>query len=242
MRNVGAGVLLGAVMLLTSWQTGLIASGADETVDADTAAIRELLEGTSGRREMWATVPELVILSSVMEYRATDMQNGYVATAETLTSAEIAVLTSDLSAALSVLTGGRVSAFASVRVESIAPGETARVLRRGQVVVGRFDGVKATTGTLGFGGRTARNGAITSAVVVLDRDFDRMSDQRRLLRTHELGHALGYNHVESRRSVMNPRVGPELTAFDRIAIERAFTDYPAPLNVPVAVQARARQN
>jgi hypothetical protein len=191
---------------------------------------------------MWATVPELVILSSVLEYRATDMQSGYIATGETLTTAEVAALTIDLTGALAALTGGRIPAFAAVRVESVPRGETAKVLRRGQVVVGRFNGVKSTTGTLGFGGRTTRNGAITSAVVVLDRDFDRTSAQRRLLRTHELGHALGYNHVESRRSVMNPRVGPELTAFDRIAIERAFAEYPAPLDVPLAVQARARQN
>jgi hypothetical protein len=71
-----------------------------------------------------------------------------------------------------------------------------------------------------------RGGTITAGAVILDSDFDRQSDRRQLLRTHELGHALGYNHVESLRSVMNPRVGSELTDFDRTAIERAFEDRP----------------
>jgi predicted Zn-dependent protease len=45
---------------------------------------------------------------------------------------------------------------------------------------------------------------------------------RRLLRIHELGHALGYNHVKSRRSIMNPTLGSEPTDFDRRAAMVAF--------------------
>lgn len=45
---------------------------------------------------------------------------------------------------------------------------------------------------------------------------------RRLLRTHELGHALGFNHVKSRLSIMNPRIGPEVTALDRQIMMLAF--------------------
>ena len=83
--------------------------------------------------------------------------------------------------------------------------------------------MNATEQRVGYSGRTTRdNGSITAASVILDRDFDRDSDQRQLLRTHELGHALGYNHVESRASVMNPRVGTEITNFDRLAIQLAF--------------------
>jgi predicted Zn-dependent protease len=56
--------------------------------------------------------------------------------------------------------------------------------------------------------------------MMLDADFDRDSSQRRLLRTHELGHAIGYHHVTSRPSVMNPEVGNSITEFDRTAIRR----------------------
>jgi hypothetical protein len=35
------------------------------------------------------------------------------------------------------------------------------------------------------------------------------------LRIHELGHALGYQHVTTRTSIMNPAIGPDPTEFDR---------------------------
>ena len=57
----------------------------------------------------------------------------------------------------------------------------------------------------------------------LDRDFDRDDNRRRLLRIHELGHALGYQHVESRSSIMNPSIGPEPTEFDRAGAVIAFS-------------------
>ena len=77
------------------------------------------------------------------------------------------------------------------------------------------------------------NGTITSGTVMLDEDYDRNTQQPRLLRMHELGHALGFNHVESLRSVMNPTVGTEPTDFDRRTARIAFrhiapADRPAP--------------
>ena len=95
--------------------------------------------------------------------------------------------------------------------------------RPGQIVVGRYSGVRSLLKTIGFGGRSARtDGTIASGAIVLDSDYDRTSDLRRLLRTHELGHALGYNHVQSRASIMNPSIGPEPTDFDRMAVQIAF--------------------
>jgi hypothetical protein len=200
---------------------------AAEWTAPDVEALRELVEGKAGRREAWSAAPELVILRSVMTFTDADMTAGYVATAETLTADDLTLLQVDLSSALASLTGGRFQAFAAVHVEAVPDGQVAAMFRRGQVVVGRFEGVQDRAGALGFGGRTARAGAITAGAVILDNAFDRDSDGRRLLRTHELGHALGYNHVESRRSVMNPRVGSDLTDFDRSAIELAFlTDGP----------------
>jgi hypothetical protein len=64
----------------------------------------------------------------------------------------------------------------------------------------------------------------------LDRTFDRDDERRRLLRIHELGHALGYLHVGSRLSIMNPAIGPEPTTFDRQGATIAFQRMPG--NVP----------
>jgi hypothetical protein len=72
----------------------------------------------------------------------------------------------------------------------------------------------------------------------LDRDFDRNDSRRRLLRMHELGHALGYQHVTSRASIMNPSIGAEPTEFDRSAAVIAFARPPGNRS-PDADPARA---
>jgi len=192
---------------------------------ADAVALREFLEGTRGHREAWQTTPELIVLRSVMEYGSADITSGYVARAERLTDDEIGRLISDLTHALAELTDGKLATFSAVRVELVPAGQRVKVFRPGQVVAGRFRGVQAKTGSLGYSGRMTRGATITAAAVILDRDFDHNSDRRRLLRTHELGHALGYNHVESCPSFMNPRIGSGITGFDRGAIKLASTHF-----------------
>jgi hypothetical protein len=200
---------------------------AATAVSADAAATHEMLEGASGRRETWTTAPTLLIQTSVMDYTSGDLTTGFVATDEQLSEAEVAQLTTDLTTALGVLTAQTVKTFHNVVRETAPAGKIVKVLRNGQIVVGRFRGVQSKTGNVGYGGRMAHDGVITQAVVVLDATFDRGSKQRELLRTHELGHALGFNHVESRASVMNPRVGNSITDFDRAAIRMAFPESPA---------------
>ena len=184
---------------------------------SDDAALREMIEGGKGRREAWQRAPDLVILEAVMDF-TDNIAAGAVATDAMLGQDDVTQLEADMTEALAPLTDGRTPSFASVTVEPVAAGQSVRLFRRGTVVVGRFAGVQERSGTLGFGGRTARDGVITSGLVVLDHEFDSHSSRRRVLRMHELGHALGYNHVESRPSVMNPRVGSDLTDFDRAAI------------------------
>jgi hypothetical protein len=170
------------------------------------------------------SAPDLVIETSVMDYASGDLTSGFEAVDEQLTAAEVAQLRTDLTSALSELTAGTLQAFRSISFERAKPGRVVRVLRPGQIVVGRFRGVQKNTGNLGYGGRMTRGGTIIEAAVVLDAAFDRESRDRLLLRTHELGHALGLNHVESQPSVMNPHVGTSLTDFDRRAIRQAFAD------------------
>ena len=194
----------------------------NDAAAANAAALRELLEGGKGRRETWASAPSLVIVSSVMDYTTGDLTSGYAATAEQLTDEERDALIADFTQALSELTGGQLKAFADVRIESASAGQIVKVLRAGQIVTGRYRGVRSKTGSLGYGGRMTRGGQITAAAVIIDRDADRDQKQRGTIRTHELGHALGYNHVESRPSIMNPRAGGGLTDFDREAVRTGY--------------------
>jgi hypothetical protein len=140
----------------------------------------------------------------------------YVATADVLKPAEVDDLVTELTTALGLLTGNTFEHFAAIRSESVAPGTSTRVIRKRQIVVGRYRNVRHLAGILGLGGRSVRaDGVITGAAVVLDDEYDRSGPGRARLRTHELGHALGYRHVESRESIMNPRIGPDATDLDR---------------------------
>ena len=188
----------------------------------DEMAMREMLEGQNGRREAWSSAPSLVVINNVLDYTQGDMSSGFAALDQTLSEKELNQLETDLTDALYELTGGTVESFKSITVESAERGDAVRIVRPGQIVVARFRGVQSKTGNIGFGGRLTHGSAIVGAAVILDAAFDAKSDQRHLLRTHELGHALGYNHVESRSSIMNARVGSTISDFDRAAIRAAF--------------------
>jgi hypothetical protein len=169
----------------------------------------------SGGIERWTSAPPLVVLTTVMNYE-TSFNDGqtYHASSEQLTDAETDLLVSQLTDGLALLTGNTFTAFASVDRERASSGATVNTLRAGMIVVGRYNGVKALANTIGFGRWAAdANGQVTG-------------DKRRLLRTHELGHALGYTHVFTRTSIMNPAIGPEPTDFDRQGAIIAFQRVP----------------
>jgi hypothetical protein len=124
-----------AVCLLTfslaAAEIALRGADAVEPLDRDAAALRELLEGASGQREVWRVAPELVVLTSVMDYGTpADIKLEYSATSERLTPRELVQLTADLTQALGALTGGRLTTFSDVRLEAVPVGEQARVFRR----------------------------------------------------------------------------------------------------------------
>ena len=187
----------------------------------DVAAVREMLEGPTGRREAWTITPTLVIVASVADYDRGDPASGFPVTERRLTSTEIGHLRTDLTTALVELSDGRLTAFEDVVVETPESGTKVSLFRPGQIVVGRFRGLRERTGNLGYGGRaTRRSGAISGAAVMLDERADRDVSRRRLTRMHELGHALGYNHVTLRVSIMNPRLGSAMSEFDRLAVRQ----------------------
>ena len=188
----------------------------------DLAAFDQMFRGT-GRLQRWDHSPALVVLTRTMQYETFGAGDEYHATAEALTSAEIDLLVQHLSEGLALLTGNTFTAFSSIELESPQAGDKVSTARAGKIVVGRFKGVQNLANTIGFGRwATDASGAVAAGAIFLDRDFDRASDQRRLLRIHELGHTLGYQHVTVRSSVMNPTIGPEPSVFDRQGATVAF--------------------
>jgi Carboxypeptidase regulatory-like domain/Matrixin len=197
--------------------------------DFDLGAFDQMFRGND-RLERWTTPPALVVLTTVMNYESglASGDHAYHATSEQLSDDETNLMVSQLTTALQVLSGNTFSQFASVERESASSGAKVDTFRAGKIVVGRYNGIQGILNTIGFGTwATDENGQVAAGAVYLDKDFDKNSAaQRRLLRTHELGHALGYNHVTSRVSIMNPAIGPDVTTFDRQGCIIAFQRMP----------------
>jgi hypothetical protein len=181
----------------------------------DLSAFNEMFRATNARLQRWTTKPSVVIVATVMQYKA-DAGDTYVATSEQMTTAEVSQLEAHLTEGLTLLSGKTYTSFSSVSVERPAAKADVVVLRTGTIVVGRYNGISDVARTIGYGQWAYMpDGRIAGGAMFLDRDFDRNDARRRLLRIHELGHALGCQHVESRTSIMNPIIGPEPNDFDR---------------------------
>jgi len=208
-------------------ETRMTANGARTQVSMipatfDLRAFDEMFRTSNAQLQRWTSRPALVILGSVMDYRNSPDQT-YSATGEQLTDEEVAQLTAHLTEGLALLTGNAFTTFASIEIERPSSGTRVNTLRAGHIVVGRYTGITSLAKTIGYGMWSEQpDGSIVGGAMYLDRGFDRDDSRRRLLRIHELGHALGYQHVESRTSIMNPSVGPEPTEFDRLGAIIAF--------------------
>lgn len=196
----------------------------------DLEAFDEMFRGT-GRLQRWTSAPALVVLGSVMRYEGIGSDD-YQATSTRLTDDEIALLIADLTEGLTLLSGQRFTSFSSIVVERPGSSDRVNTLRVGSIVVGRYRGVQTLSSTVGLGRwSTAGNTAeVIGGAIYLENNFDRDNPARRLLRIHELGHALGYRHVTKRLSIMNPAIGPAPTEFDRSAAMIAFERMPGNLS------------
>ena len=192
----------------------------------DLTAFDEMFRGT-GQLQRWTSRPALVVLASVMRFHAVGAKE-FQASSERLTDAEVALLVEHLTEGLALLTGNTFTSFAAVEIERPAAGVRVDTLRPGVVVVGRYRGVQNIGNTIGMArwSNDHDTAEVTGGAIYLDSDFDRTSDARRLVRIHELGHTLGYLHVTSRVSIMNPAVGPSPSQFDRDASIIAFHRMP----------------
>ena len=97
-------------------------------------------------------------------------------------------------------------------------GERVSVLRTGKIVVGRYTGIVSLANTIGYGRwSTAWTATVVGGAISWIATSIATTAAAVCCGIHELGHALGYQHVKSRTSIMNPAVGPEPTEFDRSA-------------------------
>jgi hypothetical protein len=197
-------------------QLGLIPSSFDLTTF-------DQMCRAGGALRRWNAAPKLIIIDAVLQFTSI-ADSTFVATGERLTSEEIDGLAADLGWGLPQVTGLAFTAFSSVTTESPAAGGQVPVFtREGAVVAARFKGLTAGTTYWGYGRWASRSNVVVAGAVMLDRDFE-LSGSRylRSLRVHEMGHALGWDHVTLRISFMNTNAQVEPNDFDRDATRLAF--------------------
>jgi hypothetical protein len=171
----------------------------------------------------WTAAPPLRIQTRTLQFVGVNDSDA-TALDEEMTDAEYTRLVEDLQWALPQLTGGRFTGFAGVTRERADVGARVHILNSGTISIARVAGLTASTGFWGYSRWSPQSdGTITGGECMLDRDFERSgSPFLRSLRSHELGHALGYNHVTVRASVMNSAARIEPNDFDRDASRIAF--------------------
>jgi hypothetical protein len=192
----------------------------------DLRAFDELCRTSNSRLQRWTARPKLAVVTSVLRFTGeeTDFFN---ATAERLSGGDVDGLIADLRGALALLTSGTWDDFEQIERENVSEGTVVSATRPFTIVVARYQGISEEKGVIGYGRWAEQgDGTVVGGSVYLDRGFDTNDGRRRLLRTHELGHALGYTHVTAQPSIMNPAMGPEPTDFDRQAVRIAFNRSP----------------
>lgn len=174
----------------------------------------------SGSLVRWVSAPALTVERRVLQFtNVTDQE--YTAATDTMSDAEADGLMADLAWALPQMSA--FPGFVDQLSETTPPGSRVRVSRPGRIVVARYAGLQAATGFWGYGRWQTAGGEVVAGIIMLDLGFDTSgSPFRRSLRAHELGHALGYNHVTLRESVMNSSARFEPNPFDRSAMKLAF--------------------
>lgn len=205
----------------------IVAAGSEAEIGLiparfDLRSFDEMFRGR-GALHRWVEAPRLVIERRVLRFSNTT-DSHYEAGEALMTEEESAGLAADLAWALPQLTGGRFAAFASVDVVASEPGTSVPIGQNGVIFVARFEGLTDALGAWGYG-RWAWNatGEVRRGAVMLDATFDsEPSVHRRSLRAHELGHALGCDHVSAPTSVMHVSARIEPTSFDLDAARIAF--------------------
>ena len=193
----------------------------------DLAAFDQMFRATGGRLQRWTHAPGLVIVGAELVFASTT-DSVSTATSQRLSDADIQALRADLTSGLPPLTGNAYTSFASVTTDAAPAGSPVAMQREGMIVVARYRGLSAATGYTGFG-RWANlaDGTVTAGVILYDAGFDSTPNPlTRIVRLHEMGHALGYTHVTARQSVMNPAPIVDPNDFDRDAARIAFQRAP----------------
>jgi len=182
--------------------------------------------------ERWTTAPGLIVVARTLQYVNSNSLVDAAALTEAISDDDVASLVADMSHGLPLMTGGAFGAFSSVVIQTPDAGQTVHLRNTGFITVSRQLGLStaSVTDVLGYGSWQLLGAVVVGGTVALDRVSDVGAFQKPV-RIHELGHELGYNHVNTRLTVMNPICCSviEPSAADQQATQLAFRRQPGSL-------------
>jgi hypothetical protein len=193
----------------------------------DLSAFEEFSPRTAGLQR-WTRNPRLMVLSHAVDYSGATLGfREYPVIDRPISRVQLDCLAAGIGASLAEMSGGHLT-WDSVGIAEVEPGTRFRTDQTPEGTIVALQAVSLGTagrGTAYVGGDpfTLSRGAIWLTEVL---NFCVTS----LLYRHELGHALGYQHVTRTLSMMSPLglpAGP--TEFDRNSIEILFQRRPGNL-------------
>lgn len=186
----------------------------------DLAAFDAMSRTHEGQLVRWTTQPNLIIQRNLLDYA--DDAGGFMVLNEAISDADLSCVEARAREAVSLISGSALSAGTSTTAAATA-GTRVEGTAAGAITVWA---ARNLGGSAGRGGISYRIPGLTVAAGVVFLEVAQPGNPNQascagnvnVLR-HEIGHALGYQHVTTRASVMQPTNAPAPTDFDR----QAFT-------------------
>ena len=180
----------------------------------------------------WTSAPGLIVIGKTLQYVNANSLVDATALAESISDEDLTSLVADMTNGLPLMTGGTFTGFSSVVIQTPDAGQLVHLRNTGFITVSRQAGLStaSVTDVLGYGSWQLLGSVVVGGTIALDRTNDVGAFQKPV-RIHELGHALGYNHVTTRISVMNPQCCSVIdpNAADQLATKLAFRRLPGSL-------------
>lgn len=188
----------------------------------DLAAFDAMARTHEGQLVRWTSTPNLIFQRNLLDYSDDAGGSSYMVLNESLSDADLACLETRAREAVGLMSGNALAAGTSTTT-AVMPGTRVDGTATGAITVWA---ARNLGGSAGRGGISYRIPALTVAAGIVFLEVAQPGNPNQascagnvnVLR-HEIGHALGYQHVETRASVMQPVNAPAPTPFD----QQAFT-------------------